>query len=683
VETGGNTVIFTLVREQLRAQRTALIWTAMVLAAAVGFSTYSSVNGATEAAKDAYFVALSPDQAPRGAIVQLTDLGTADDGPGDSRIRATTTVLADELAQSNAAGSDAWATASAYSQAVSTAPDSGSGTRSVPATVVATWGATPWDAIMSEGRAPLAGEVALPASMARDLGLGIGDSVQLEATSTSNPERIVATQTVSGLTYDLGSPQPWRGSPVYINAADAPVLTYLNGLHGAASGSITAIVGWSSPGDAVATALPPAWDSPGSVGVMQTGSLAPWLVALTLTVGAVIMAFAVGRTQAAVRVQWTATAQALGARRSHLLGAGAVEAAAFFAVALVGVPLGYATAFGEHAIWRHSLAAAPPVGVNFPWWLLAALVGLALVLAVTSAAIPAVLATRIPPTAALKATAVTDEQELSRRVRVRPVGVGLVAVWILLLQPSSDPGIQAIKNVLALAGAVLLIAFTVEMARRGSEAAGRRWQHSSRPWQVYAGTVLGGHPRQASALASIHFFALFGVAGAIADHAEAGARALSWLFAGYGLHPLVSPYGVTVIAVLLAVAALCMAIIASSFRASAGERELAGALGLQPRDLRRAHAYTWAMAQGAGALAGAVAGTALVGSILASQAADSAWGFLSYEPAGRLVAFGASIGVALIAGVLAALLSAAVSAGSAGSAKAASSRKARPVGATL
>ena len=91
---------------------------------------------------------------------------------------------------------------------------------------------------------------------------------------------------------------------------------------------------------------------------------------------------------------------------------------------------------------------------------------------------------------------------------------------------------------------------------------------------------------------------------------------------------------------------------------------------------------SWAAAQGAGAMAGALAGTALVGSILASQAADDAWGFLSYELAGRLVAFGASIAVALVAGALGVLLSVAVSAGSARSAKVPNTRKARPVGAT-
>jgi len=301
------------------------------------------------------------------------------------------------------------------------------------------------------------------------------------------------------------------------------------------------------------------------------------------------------------------------------------------------------------------------------------------VLAATSAAIPAVLATRVPPTAALKATASTDELELSRRVPVWHLGLGLAAAWVFLLQPlGQGPGRELVWNVVAVAGGLLLIALAVEMARRGAEAAGRRWQHSARPWQVYAGTMLGGHPRQAAALASIHFFALFGVAGALSAHGEGAMNVLSWQGADPSLvgQLIASPYGISVIAVLLAVATLCAAIIASSFKASAAERELAAALGLQPRDLRRAHAYTWAAAQTAGALAGALAGTALVGNILASQSADAALGFLSFQVGGRLLAFGASLGFALVAGLLAALMSAAVAMASV---RTTPSRRLRPV----
>jgi hypothetical protein len=671
-------VILTLVREQVRAQRAALIWTALVVAAAVGFSTYASVVGATHAAIDEYRLALSPGQAPHGALVQLTDLGAQAQGIDDSSTPTTTAVLADQLAQSNAAGSDAWAAASTRWGAVATVNGQGSGSRAADIIVMATWGATPWDAILAEGRAPLAGEVAIPAGVARDLHVGIGDSVRLTQYGGAHTGPDVATQTISGLTYDVDGSQPWPEAPLYLNGADAALVAALDGMPGPPSDSITATVGWSTPGADLGTPSPAAWEVRSGPALMQTGAVAPWLVAITLTVGAVIMAFAVGRTQAAMRVQWTATARALGARRSHLLGAGAVEAAALFATSLVGVALGYAAALGEHAAWRHSLAAAPPVGVSLPSWLLAALVALAATLAVTSAAIPAVLATTIPPTAALKATAATDEQELSRRVRVLPVGLGLGVVWVLLLQPRLVSGTQLVPSVLALAGGVLLIAFVIEMTRRGAEAAGRRWQHSARPWQVYAGTMLGGHPRQAAALASIHFFALFGVAGALSVHGEGAIHVLSWLRVAPWLvgQLIASPYGLAVIAVLLAVATLCAAIIASSFKASAAERELAAALGLQPRDLRRAHAYTWAAAQAAGALVGAIAGTVLVGSILASKSANGALGFLSYEVSGRLVAFGASIGVALVAGLLAALLSVAVAMGSV---RTTPSRTVRPV----
>ena len=660
-------MILTLVREQVRAQRTALIWTALVVAGAVGFSTYASVTGATDAAVDGYRLALSPGYASQGALVELTDLGTPNGNTDDLATLTTTTALADQLAQSKAAGSDAWATASSGVGTVLTADGPGTVEPSVALTVMATWGATPWDAILAEGSPPLAGEIAIPADMARALQVGIGDSVNLPEWTSSGDGRIVATPTVSALTYDVGGTAAWPSGLAYVSSADASVLADLAAaLPDTNQGAIVAVIGWSTPADAPGAQWPTAWEQRGGAAVMQTGALAPWLVAVTLTVGAVIMAFAVGRTQAAVRVQWTATARALGARRSHLLGAGAVEAAGLFAMALVGVALGYGAALADHGVWRRSFAAPVPVDVSLPWWLIAALVGLALGLAVTSAAIPAVLATRVPPTAALKATSVTDEQELSRRVRVLPVGIGLGVVWVALVQPiGSDPGPQLVWNVLALAAGVLLIALVIEMARRGAEAVGRRWQRSVRPWQMYAGTMLTGHPRQGAALASIHFFALCGIAGWLALHAGGWARVLSSLVMRSSAHRswgmsnlLISSYGLAVVATLLAVAVLCAAIIASSFRASTAERELAGALGLQPRDVRRAHTASWAAAQAGGALAGAVVGSVLLGTVIASGSSPNAWAFLFYEPGGRLVAFAASIGVALAAGLLATLLSA-------------------------
>lgn len=672
-------MILTLVREQLRAQRTALIWTAVVVAAAMGFSTYTLVTGATRAATNAYAEDFRPVYMPKGAVVRLTDLGAA--GSIDDYGTATTTSALDRhLAATNDGGSDAWAAASEWGT-VATLPAIGRNQELSGVTIMATWGATPWETILAEGRAPLAGEIVLPARVARELNVGIGDDVEILHPSAS-PGPALATQTVSGIAYDTGEFGPRSFTPAYLAGADARAVAEISVATGAAPRAIQANAGWSTPGIPIPTDGRSGWQEFRGPALMASTALAPLLVAVTLTVGTLIMAFAVGRTQAAARVQWTATARALGARRSHLLGAGAVEGATLFAIALAGAALGLAASHLEHVAWRRSLVAPPPVDVNLPWWLLLGLVALALVLAAASAAIPAVLATRVPPTAALKATAATDELELSRRVPVWPLGLGLAAAWIFLLQPLGEgAGREVVWNIVAIAGGLLVIAFVIEMARRGAETAGQRWQHSSRPWQVYAGTMLGGHPRQAAALASIHFFALLGVAGVLAAHGEGAMNVLEWQGANPSLVGalIASPYGLPVIAVLLAVATLCAAIIASSFKASAAERELAAALGLQPRDLRRAHAYTWAAAQAAGAFAGALAGTALVGNVLASQSADAAWGFLSYEVAGRLLAFGASVSIALVAGLLAALLSAAVAMGSV---RATPSRSLRPMDVT-
>lgn len=663
-------MILTLVREQVRAQRAALVWTALVLAAAVGFSTYASVTGTAHAAVTAYQAALSPKNAPHGAFVELTDLGN-DRAEATGFTATTTAALARELERSNAAGSDATASFTRLSTvANSPDPDAGASGRYWRGALTATWGATPWDALLAEGHAPGKGEIALSSSVARDLDVGIGDTVTVIPDFSPGMDDVLLTAKVSGLTYDIDGQQlPWRDFSLYINGADAPILTGLDAPPGDGWSGPVASVGWSTPDDALEPQWRTAWEQRGGPALMDPGAPAPWLVAITLTLGAIVMAFAVGRAQAATRVRWTATARALGARRSHLMGAGAVEAAALFATSLVGVALGYLAATGDHAIWRSSLVAPPPVGVRLPWWLFAALVGLALTLAATSAAIPAVLATRVPPTAALKATAATDEHEFSRRVRALPVGIALAISCVALLVPASSNEAAVIKNSVALAGAVLLTAFVIEMTRRGAESLGRRWQRAARPWQVYAGTMLGGHPRQASALASIHFFALFGVAGWFASAGPLPiGRYASYLWGGRGgpfanLAEMASnPAVLALISTLLAVGMLCAAIIASSFRAATAERELAGALGLQHRDVRRAHAFTWTAAQGAGAILGAIAGSTLIGGISASQSALSVWGVLNYQVGDRIAAFAVSMLVALAAATLAFVLSSSIAA---------------------
>lgn len=662
-------MILTLVREQLRTQRTGLLWTAFVLAGAVGFSTYASVTGATDAAIDGYTYGIDPGHLPHAALLQLADLAPGSQNAEQGSTDHAAVFLASTLAISNASGSDAWAISS-RNGIVGTTAENGLVQDSASVSVVATWGATPWDEILAKGRPPLAGEIVLPAATARDLRVGIGDSVDMLELGQQAAWHRLASHTISGLSYDSRPSTPWSLAPAYIDYADARVLSSLSPTYGEDRDLVLARIGWTSPTSPLGEewrepiGSGAEWDNLANPSVMTMGDPAPWLVAVTLTVGATIMAFAVGRAQAATRVRWTATARALGARRSHLLEAGAVEAAALFAFSVAGGALGYVTVAGLFGAWQRSLAAPPPVAVTLPWWLLTALVGLAATLAVTSAAIPAVLATRVPPTAALKATSVTDEQELSRRVHVWPLGLGLAAVFIALLQPAgTDRGIRTLWALGALAGGVLLVALTVELARRGAHTVGHRWQRSSSPWRVYAGTMLGGHPRQAAALASIYFFALFGVSGWLAAHGSYGLYGLDLLdgrtadgAAGRLAELITTTYGPAALAILLAIAALGAAIIATSFRAGAGERKLAMALGLEPRAARRAHVVTWATAQTAGAFAGAIAGSLLLGAIASSQSADNMWGFVAHDLAGRTIAFAASLGVAALAGLFAALV---------------------------
>jgi len=384
-------VILTLIREQLRAQRTALIWTAVVVAAAMGFSTYTLVTGATRAATNAYEEDFRPDYMPRGAMVRLTDLGAAG-SIDDYGAATTTTALARDIAASNDDGSDAWAAASEWGT-VATVPAAGRNQAWSGVTIMATWGATPWQTILAEGRAPLAGEIVLPAHVARDLGVGVGDAVDiLHPRATPGPA--LATRIVSGIAYDIDGFAPWSSTPAYLDGADARMVAEISTAPGAAPRAIQAKVGWSTSDIPITTDWESGWQQFRGPALMASTALAPLLVAVTLTVGTLIMAFAVGRTQAAARVQWTATARALGARRSHLLGAGAVEGAALFATALAGGALGVGAAHVEHVMWRRSLVAPTPVDVSLPWWLLLGLIALALVLAATmgSGALTTILA---------------------------------------------------------------------------------------------------------------------------------------------------------------------------------------------------------------------------------------------------------------------------------------------------
>lgn len=632
----GGDMIRILAREQWRFQRMYVVWTAAIVATAVGFATFATLSAATQGALDQYSDHALLVDSPFNDVAVLTDLGDASaQDTQDYGTPLTTGELSRVIDAANADGAVVYAHAesSVVLTSASTADGAGASDRPWPSTVSAVWGQPDWNAILSSGTAPGPNSIVLPAKTARELGVGIGDAVQVGHTE----KRADGTWgfvrdgdlTVSGLAHDIEL--YGREGNAYVSYEQLPMLTAAQ-THDAPNGIpliVQAFVGWQHPSSAL-DPFSSKWSAP-SLRTFGSSATLPWLLAALFTVGAVVAAFTLGRAQAGSRVKWIATARALGAHRSHLMGVGALEWGVVFAAgSVVGLGLGWGAAWLAHLRHMASLAAPPPVSLSTPLVAVGLLITLAAVLSAAVVGVPSLHALRVPPTAALKDTPTADTAHLSRTVRFWPVTAVFAATWLatIWLYRSPFAGADLLAPLCALASVVAGIAVLVESSRLLVKLTATRLARSHRPSVIHASMTMTGHPQQVTALATIQALFITAISGVIISSQPDTAN-FGWsAYVPWDRMPLMdrvqnvivqaipSPLSApTVLALLVAMQLLVLAIMASARRVAWNESSTAGALGLSRRSAAQGDAMAWWVAQALGACVGLLLGLVSVGAV--------------------------------------------------------------------
>lgn len=364
-----------------------------------------------------------------------------------------------------------------------------------------------------EGRAPTApGEITIAADIAQKQGLEVGDTVTL----FSSADPIDSTQ-ISEYRFDvvgLTSAASLPGFDLWLPSA------YISWEEAASSSSPVAInwpldngdhvhvwhvsVGWTGHVPSLVM-LDENWLPALATSFSLPSGSGAWLgAAIMLVIAMIVMGFAVGRSQASARAQWIATVRTLGARRSTVAVAAALEGLIVAALsAVLGLVLGVGLAGATLAFAR--ILVPQPFGtavVSMHWLLIpvAAISAGAAALIVT--AVPAFWATRVAPTAALKPVNDLTEAEISRRMPffwvLLPVTVGAGLLW-LGNEPSAPIGTVVVAGTIAtLVGGTMLV---IEVLRRIIPATGAMLRKVRSPGALTAGDELIARPRQGTAAA--------------------------------------------------------------------------------------------------------------------------------------------------------------------------------------
>lgn len=486
---------------QLRAYRTQSIWTLSLLTLLVAILTATVVMGATQAR-------LAPDE---GAIwgwdkeYQAFPLVEEGDAIGQPDLSMAEVV---EAVQTNP-GHDAVAvlsgdltpdpihdTATDFLQSWSVVSSLGDGA-SLP---------------LTQGRAATSqGEIVLAADSARELGVQIGDIVTLyqpnwtsAGTQPQIPHRftlvgVAASTTLPG--FDLHLPSAylsWQEAA----SPDGPLAYHWAGDDGAQFTSWNVSVAWNGYIPALATIANPS-RLQGTESISLPGASIAWFgTAAVLLLAMMVMAFAVGRSQASQRAQWIATVRTMGARRGALAVAALAETLLIASVAcVVGTAAGIGLAQG--ALTWGRLAAREPFGsawVSLHGLLIPVAAIAALVPALVIATVPAFWASRVEPTAALKPVNELTEAEISRRVPAAWAAVPpLVGAGLVVLGTSTSAAILPVVVLGWICVAVGVVVMVIEAHRGLTVLTGRAMARSSRASVMSAGDELVARPRQSVA----------------------------------------------------------------------------------------------------------------------------------------------------------------------------------------
>ncbi len=511
-------------------------------------------------------------------------------------------------------------------------------------------GVVDWEAVLLSGAAPRPGGVAVDADWAASLGLGIGDRVDVvvdvwdgDVQTTTDLTRL----TVAGLLrpsghgrYDLSLPVAvldWddalasrAGAADLLDVGADDGLADIGAVH--ATAALDAIPGW--PGRP--------WFGATNEVVLPSVLL---LAAMLLATGMIGMAFAAGRAQAQSRSHWVATARALGARRSTLAWAAVAEAAAVGMVAgLAGLGAAWALAALDWSAFAAANAdALLPAGPVPARWVLCGALALATALSTIVGAIPAFWAMRITPASALKPVAPLTTSPPRRRLRLG----WLILVWVPALGYSAYQGrlyyelpLEGFRwpwLVFPLTGA-LTLAVAATYARRVVDRASRRLAASARPWALSAAHALVSRPRQAAGPATVFAlvasaFGWFITQQALINWAQYGSGIPSWLPEPLRSDAMVAPTGwdgrplyalAALVFALLTAVAFGTAIAGSA--AHRGDRQARTAMGLSHGAARLAGAVEFALPLAVGTLAGITVGFVAAVGAFGGSTPDTSFG---------------------------------------------------------
>jgi ABC-type lipoprotein release transport system permease subunit len=637
-------VILTLIREQLRTQRSYIVWAAALIATTVAVVAFAMGLGATEAAHSRYAVVLGGGAFDKETSVAVADPATNTLPTDMWGTPITWDALQATMTQAHNAGVGADAVASGWLQLTSDSGDRGTlGTQPLGASTSVVIGDFPWDRTLARGEAPARGQVVLSSWMAKQLGVDVGDTV-----GYSLGDQPAGTLVVSGVTYTAGGWLPNLRTPsAYLSGEDAQIaVDSAPGPQGLGQGEpwMQFQVNWDgnfAPLDSLSPNTTAGWTGE----TFYSPSTTPWVLAAMLSGGVAVMAFAAGRARAHERVRWSATARALGATRRTVALASLGEGAAVTVVAgAAGIAAGATAAWVAHTIRQASTLDAPHITFSFPAYAVLVSGIVAVLLGGVVAAVPAFLASRVAPAAALKDVAAIDEAEASRRVSVWPVvAVAAVFYGILLWAVSAVPTTPFTSwttGVSTIALVVTCLAILIEGSRSLARLFGARLSRSDRPWALRAGIEMLAHPRQAAALITLHTLTAGSMAAWAATNAGNGGYygngASVGLFSGgtLTLNYLVN-YAVGLLqwrltlAVLITAHLIGAATYAATRRLGEDDARVASALGLDGAAALKATAARLALSSFVGTVIGALGGAIIAGLPLMI---DRTEGFTSNTP---------------------------------------------------
>ena len=625
-----------LLREQARAHRGYLIWTATLLTLAVALAALSTLVAAQQRAiarhADAVY-GLAGEVHVGGFVAEAA----AADGALDPS--TTRTAIEGALDAADAAGIDAAARTLLESLDIAVEPDDPwywadtADTAAPSLGVAAVDGSVDWDALLVSGHRPAHGEIVVSATWAEATGLGLGDHVFVRAfeydPSGGTPVEVLESRAVTGLIqgsatglYTVAGHSalvPWEDA--FELAQDASALTRLDDGTALWGGEMFVELGAAELTPEIA-ALGLAeteswWGDPSG----HTLTLPVAIAAAALTLGMVAMALAAGRSQAAARSTWVATARVLGSRRRSIVAATVLEVTLVgLGAGLLGALLGYAAHAGTYAWFEsgHPTALLPSAAV-LPAWAVGGAVAMGVVIAAIVGAVPAFWSARVAPVEALKRSTPLDDAEVSRTVSV----LWVVVPWLVagtalfLLRDGVDDGLDALRIALGIVVIVLSVAVIAGTARgivRGTAAvlAGRR-----APWALAAGDTLVARIRMAAVPAAVMMG--WGIVAGLWITGSALDRATGSL-----ADPLALSMGPTVAArtaavgfVVLTIAALATFMVGS--RGAAEEDDARRALGLTPTASRVSAAVRFALPLAVASLTGIMGGSAVQALFYAAQ----------------------------------------------------------------